>query len=275
MDRLDALLRRFSVRAHLFHSGTLCAATDFPEEPGTGQLHLLRRGRVRATQAGHAAIEVSEPSLLFYSRPLTHRFEPDPGLGADLACARVRIADGGANPLADALPSLVVMPLADLADTGALLEALFAEAFGAQCGRQAVVDRLFEVVLVRILRRLMQTASVDVGLLAGLAHPQLARALVAMHDRPAESWSLEMLAATAGLSRSAFAETFRRVVGCTPGDYLARWRVGLAQDLLRRGRPLKWIAGAVGYGSEAALSRAFKAHCGRTPRDWRRLAQAA
>src|SRR5688572_33238378 len=128
MDRLDALLRRFSVRAHLFHSGTLCAATDFPEEPGTGQLHLLRRGRLRASQSGHAAVDIAEPSLLFYPRPLMHRFEPDPDVGADLACARVRIADGGANPLADALPAMVVMPLADLAATGTLLAALSAQA---------------------------------------------------------------------------------------------------------------------------------------------------
>lgn len=59
----------------------------------------------------------------------------------------------------------------------------------------------------------------------------------------------------------------------TPGEYLARWRVGLAQDHLRRGRALKWIAGEVGYGSEAALSRAFKAQCGHSPRAWK--AQAA
>ena len=269
MDRLGALLQRFTVPAQLFHSGTLCAATDFPPEPGVGQLHLLRRGSITVAHDGAPTMEISEPSLVFYPRPLAHRFVPHARDGADLACARVRISGGAANPLADALPAIVVMPLAELEDTQSLLEALFHEAFGAQCGRQAVVDRLFEVVLIRILRRLMQTARVDVGLLAGLAHTQLARALVAVHERPAHAWTLEAMARTAGLSRSVFADAFRRTVGCTAGEYLARWRVGLAQDHLRRGRALKWIAGEVGYGSEAALSRAFKAQCGHSPREWK------
>lgn len=272
MDRLDALLQRFSVRARMFHSGPLCGITDFAAEPGQGELHLLRRGQVDVAHGTGPSLRVEEPSLLFYPRPLAHRLTPDACHGADLACARVRFDGGTANPLADALPAFVLMPLAELDDTGPVLEALFAEAFGAQCGRQAVVDRLFEVVLIRILRRLLQTGRADVGLLAGLAHPQLARALVAVHEKPAHDWTLEGLASTAGLSRSAFAGQFRRVVGCTPGDYVARWRVGLAQDWLRRGRPLKWIAGEVGYGSEAALSRAFKSHCGQSPREWRAVA---
>ena len=272
MDRLDALLQRFSVRARVFHSGSLCGVHDFAPEPGVGQLHLLRRGRVDVTHGNTPATIVEVPSLLFYPRPFAHRFATDVQVGADLACAQVRFDGGVANPLGEALPAVVHMPLAELEDTGPVLEALFAEAFGAQCGRQAVVDRLFEVVLIRILRRLLQTGRADVGLLAGLAHPQLARALVAVHERPAHTWTLDGLATTAGLSRSAFAALFRSTVGCTPGDYVARWRVGLAQDWLRRGRALKWIAGEVGYGSEAALSRAFKSHCGQSPREWRALA---
>lgn len=66
-----------------------------------------------------------------------------------------------------------------------------------------------------------------------------------------------------------FAASFREAVGRTPGQYLLGWRVGLAQQALRRGRPLKVVADEVGYGSEAALSRAFKAHCGLSPRAWK------
>jgi AraC-like DNA-binding protein len=275
MDRLDALLQRFAVRTQMFHSGARWGVHDFAAAPPRGPLHLLRRGRLEVT-AGRGPVQVvTEPTLLLYPRPYAHRFSTDPEGGADLTCAIVRFDGGTANPLAQALPEAVLMPLADLEGTSAVLEELFAEAFGAQCGRQAVVDRLFEVVLVRVLRRLLQARRVDVGLLAGLAHPQLARALVAVHERPAQEWSLAELATTAGLSRSAFAESFRRTVGCTPGEYLARWRVGLAQDHLRRGRALKWIAGEVGYGSEAALSRAFKAQCGHSPREWVRASAYA
>mgnify|MGYP003642257514 FL=1 len=106
-------------------------------------------------------------------------------------------------------------------------------------------------------------------MLAGLSHPRLRNALVAMHEEPTKTWTLEVLAERAGMSRSVFASTFRDVVGDTPGQYLQGWRIRMAQQALKRGRPIKIIAGEVGYGSEVALSRAFKAYTGMSPRQWR------
>jgi AraC-like DNA-binding protein len=269
LDRLDALLRHFSLQAEMFHSGALCGLTAFEADAERGQLHLVRRGPVTVRNPGAAPIAVTQPSLLFYPRPLAHRFLTDPDTGADLACAHVRFAHGGFNPLARALPSFVCLPLDALDDTAGLLDALFEEAFVPRCGRQAVVDRLFEVVLIRILRHLMQRGLVGEGLLAGLAEPRIAASLVAMHEAPAQAWTLDALARRAGMSRSAFATRFPALVGVPPMNYLAQWRLSLAQDALVRGTGLKRIATDVGYGSEAALSRAFKAHCGLSPRAWR------
>src|SRR5690606_3846402 len=149
------------------------------------------------------------------------------------------------------------------------------EAFERRCGHRAMVDRLFEVVMIQLLRQLMERGELRGGMLAGLGHARLRNAIVAMHEAPARDWSLEELAATAGMSRSVFAASFREVVGQTPGQYLQGWRVALAQPALRRGRPLKVVAGEVGYGSEAALSRVFKAHSGLSPRAWKRQATEA
>jgi transcriptional regulator GlxA family with amidase domain len=137
-----------------------------------------------------------------------------------------------------------------------------------------LLDRLFEVLLIQILRHLMDNGQAQVGMLAGLAHPRLRLAMIAMHERPAEEWSLEALAARAGMSRSVFANAFRDTVGCTPGAYLQRWRVALVQQALRQGRALKLIADEVGYGSESALSRSFKASCGLSPREWKQTQEA-
>jgi AraC-like DNA-binding protein len=81
------------------------------------------------------------------------------------------------------------------------------------------------------------------------------------------------MAATAAMSRSRFAATFLAVVGSTPGEYLARYRMAVAQDLLRRGRPLALVAEAVGYSGAAAFSRAFAVVCGCAPGAWRQQAQ--
>ncbi|AWV08651.1 AraC family transcriptional regulator [Marilutibacter maris] len=271
MDRLHALLQRFSVSAGMFHSGPLCGINEIPEHADAGQLHLIRSGIVEIRHGDDGRELIETPSLLLYPRPRAHRFLTDPERGADMACANVRLGATPDNPVTRALPPLVVMPLEQLPAGGAgVLELLFEEAFSGLCGHRHVVDRLFEVVLVMVLRRLMDQGRLDDGPLAGLADPQLARALTAMHDAPQNGWTLPELAARAGMSRSRFAEAFARTVGQTPMAYLAGYRIALAQDLLRRGRPLGLVAEAVGYGSATALSRAFSQHCGLSPRDWRK-----
>lgn len=268
-DRLDALLAHFPVRAQMFHSGALCGITDFSAQDDCGQLHLVRAGEIDVIHQGLPRQQVSEPSLLLYPRPQARRFVTATQGGADLACANLRFAGGSGNPIAAALPDFVCLPLASLNGADATLALLFSEAFGNNCGRSALVDRLFEVVLIQVLRHLMETNQVRGGMLAGMSHPKLRKTLVAIHEQPAREWSLEDLAEVAGMSRSVFANSFRFTVGSTPGAYLQSWRVRLAQLALRQGRQLKMIAVDVGYGSEAALSRAFKAQCGMTPREWR------
>lgn len=268
-DRLDALLQRFSVTARMFHSGPLCGVTDFYAFEDLGQLHLIKRGTVIVDYGKRKREQIDRPSIVFYPRPLKHRFVTDAQTGADMACANVSFNMGSANPLAQALPAVVILPLQEFG-ADAALELLFREAFAQNCGRQHVVNRLFEVVIIMILRKLMNRSVVDQGMLAGMAHPQLARTLIALHEAPARLWTLEKLAARAGMSRSHFATTFHEVVGTTPADYLARYRISIAQDLLRRGQAMKFIAEKVGYGSANALSRAFGALCGETPRAWKR-----
>jgi AraC-like DNA-binding protein len=267
-DRLASLLEHFSLSARIFHAGTLCGINDLPAEHGVGQLHLIRHGAVEVIHGDAVAARINEPSLLFYPLPMAHRFRSDPERGADFVCANVNFEGGAANPIAAALPAFVCRPLASLHGAEPVLNLLFDEAMAQFCGREAVLDRLFEIVLIQVLRHLMEDGSIRVGMLAGMAHPRLRLALVAMHDQPAHDWSLEGLAQQAGMSRSVFANTFRAALGCTPGVYLQRWRVGLAQRALLQGRSLKWIAIDVGYGSEAAFSRAFKASCGLSPRQW-------
>ena len=269
IDRLDALLQRFTVSARMFHSGPLCGVHDFAAREDQGQLHLIKRGPLQVVHGPRRRERIETPSLILYPRPMRHRFITDDVSGADMACANVVFSAGATNPLARALPDVVVMPLSDVEDARPVLDLLFREAFAQACGRQHVVDRLFEVVLVLILRTLMNRARVDDGLLAGMSHPQLARALIAMHEAPGEVWALDALASRAGMSRSHFAATFHRVVGLTPGDYLATYRVCLAQDLLRKGSSLKVVAEQVGYGSSAAFSRAFSSVCGQSPRQWK------
>jgi AraC-like DNA-binding protein len=90
-----------------------------------------------------------------------------------------------------------------------------------------------------------------------------------LHDRPTEAWSLESLAKEVGSSRSLLAERFNAFVGSPPMHYLARWRMQLAASLLASNLTMADVAQRVGYGSEAAFSRAFKRLVGVAPSAWR------
>jgi len=273
-DRLASLMAHFPVSARVFNAGALCGINVLQSDDVHGQLHLVRSGAVEV-RYGRSSMQVEQPSLLLFPRPLTHRFITDAERGADMVCANLSFEGGAGNPIASALPDLVCLPLADIMGAEPILGLLFEEAFDQRCGRVALIERLFEVVMIQVLRQLMETGELQGGLLSGLSHPRLRNALVAMHEAPAQEWSLDGLAHVAGMSRSVFATTFRETVGITAGQYLQGWRVRLAQKALLRGRPLKVIATEVGYGSEAALSRAFKAQTGQSPRRWKVSALAS
>ena len=268
MDRLAALMRHFPVSAHVFNAGPLCGLNSLPGDGVQGQLHLIRQGAVRVGYR-QQSIHIERPSLLLFPRPLAHHFVTDPLRGADMVCANLQFEGDQHNPIALGLPEVVCLPLEEIEDAEPVLTLLFTEAFEQRCGRLAVIERLFEVVMILVLRHLMERGEIRAGLLAGLAHPRLRNALVSMHESPAHEWSLEELASVSGMSRSVFANNFRETLGMTPGQYLQSWRVRLVQKALLLGRPLKMIVGEVGYGSEAALSRAFKMQTGQSPRQWK------
>lgn len=279
VDRLSPLLARFRVRTRLFHTGPLCGVTAFPAEAGRGFLHVLREGEmemeVRRPDGSSDRIAVTEPSLLFFPRPTEHVFVGAPTEESDFACATVELDGGAQHPLVRALPSVVVLPLAEVATLRPALDLLFAEVDDARCGHPILIDRLFEVVLIQLLRWMLdnpQRLALPPGLLSGLADERLALALSAVHEAPGEPWTLHALARTAAMSRSAFAARFKDVVGTTPADYLTEWRLTIAQEQLRAGTPVGTIAAELGYASASAFSRAFSQRLGCSPRAWLALA---
>lgn len=146
-----------------------------------------------------------------------------------------------------------------------LVELVDDEARSDQPGRDLVLSRLLEVLLIEALRSTGGSAAPP-GLLRGLADSRLAAALRRMHAAPAQAWTIASLASEAGLSRSTFFERFKREVGVAPMEYLLNWRVSLAKDLLQRGkRGLGEIAEQVGYGSASAFSVAFARSVGLSP----------
>jgi len=275
VDRLSTLLDRFHVRASLFHSGPLCGRSTFEAQPDRAFLHVLRRGQLQIVHAARTGaprrVVVDEPTLLLYPRALTHSFINPPQDGSDFTCATLRFDGGDRNPIVAALPALVQLPLDAVPGLRPALDLLFAETDRVRCGSRLLADRLFEVVLIQLLRWVIdhpQAVGVSSGLVMGLSDPRLARALVALHAAPQDDWSLAQMAAVAGMSRSAFAEAFKAVIGSTPAAYLTNWRLTVASTLLQAGQPQKLVAAELGFSTGSSLSRAFKQRFGSAPREW-------
>jgi len=251
----------------MFYSGRLCGTSPSLNEEAA-YLHVLRKGTLTVTHPNARPLVLDTPSILFFPRPHEHRVHGSEEEGAELVCATVEFGVGMLNPLIASFPEPFVVPLKALPELAAALDLLFAEAASELPGRQPALDRLFEYILVLLIRSALNARMVESGVLLGLADERLGKAIESMHTHPETPWSLEQLAQQAGMSRARFATHFREVVGMTPFDYLTNWRLGVAQTMLRKGKSLKLIASAVGYANATALTRIFTQRLGMSPSEW-------
>jgi len=291
-DLLSEILGRMQLHASVYASPTVCGdwQVDGSDHAGA-QFHLISRGSCYL----HLDSE-SEPrplrggDLCVFPRGGWHLLTPDrtpraPGsrLGvagtgpvADLVCGAFELDEGTPAALLDALPDVIVVP-AEQVDAGfrSLLHLLADEALSAKPGAKVVMDRLADALLVMVLRyHLSHSRQEPSGILAAIADPRLGRALLAIHQRPGHEWSLGVLAAQAGMSRTAFAARFVQVLGTTPMAYLTKLRMEEAKRLFNDpGNSVSRVAGLLGYETEAAFRRAFKRVVGESPGRVRRNAR--
>lgn len=138
-------------------------------------------------------------------------------------------------------------------------------------GQAAVLDRLFDLLLVALLRS-WHTREHDgrPGWLSAQSDPVVGPALGLIHDNPAHPWTIAELAARVGCSRATLARRFGEVVGEPPMTYLTGWRLALAADLLLEPEStIEAVAREVGYSTAFALSAAFKRERGISPKEHR------
>lgn len=192
------------------------------------------------------------------------------GERAQVAYAAMRVDAPLTARLIAELPDVIRVDAWDDGEAGvfqSVLRLLAREAEVIAPGGEAVMTRLADVLVIHVLRWWLRHADLaSTGWLAALRDPQIGRALGRMHAHPEYDWTLIELSRQANMSRSAFAERFTALVGAPPMRYLAAWRLEQAHaELLATTDPIASISSRVGYTSEAAFSRAFKRHHGRTP----------
>ncbi len=189
------------------------------------------------------------------------------------------LAGGRTNPVIRVLPPLIHFRGSDRGAARWLeptLRLLATEVASSSPGREMVLNRLVEVIFIQLIRAWIEDMPAGRGCwLGALRYPQLGGVLEAIHADPGASWTVASLAARAKMSRSAFAERFKSLVGDSPLGYLTRWRMQRAAGLLEsQDVPVKEIVAASGYASEAAFRTAFKRWAGASPGSYRARARA-
>jgi AraC-like DNA-binding protein len=192
-----------------------------------------------------------------------------------LVCGYLGCASAEDNPVLAALPTVLRL---NVRQSGAAewirtsFHYAVQEISAGRPGSETVLAKLSELLFVEAVRRYAETLPKgETGWLAGLREPYIARALALLHRDITRRWTVDDLGREIGLSRSALAERFIRLIGVPPIHYLASWRMQVAtQNLRNTSASLAQIAEIVGYDSEAAFSRAFKKRFGVAPATWRR-----
>jgi AraC-like DNA-binding protein len=195
------------------------------------------------------------------------------GAPTTVVCGSLSFERTSVKPITQLLPRFILIK-ADQAHTLAIhntMQVLASEMVGQAPGSQVVTTRLAEVLFIQALRAHIasEVAGHNKGWLRAIFDPQVGAALSAVHDNVGTPWTVESLAASASMSRSAFAVRFKELLGQTPLEYVTEWRMQKAIQILRqRDRKLIDVARLVGYESDAAFSKAFKRVVGANPGEY-------
>ena len=265
---------RWGIRYSAFGQPSFCAVLD-------GSCRLMVDGHVPLTlEAGDFVLLPATPGFAMsgFEPARLQRFDPNV---TSKVMGDIRHGTRGGQPdvrwlggwfafdspdtalLVSLLPS--VIHVRGVERLSVLVRLVGEEASERRAGRDLVLTRLVEVMLIEALRA-APGEDAPPGLLRGLADTCIAAAIRQMHGDIARSWTVAQLAKTAALSRSAFFERFSRIVGMPPMEYLLAWRMAVAKDLLRRQDDgISTVAELVGYGSASTFSTAFSRHVGQPP----------
>jgi AraC-like DNA-binding protein len=269
---------------HVMLNGGCWAQVDDESEPpmrleaGDAVIFAAGDAHYLGTEIGKR----SKPNMAIYYRP-TDRVLPfvlregGNGEAARFVCGYLGCDVRPFNPILETLPR--VMHVRQSSDSGALIHDLIRvalqESESPTAGSETILSKLSELMFLQAIRQHIDNLPDNsTGWLSGLRDRHVGAALVLMHGRPADAWTLDALAREVGLSRSMFAQRFSEMVGMPAMQYLSNWRLQIAAQMLTSQRlSIAEAAAKVGYDSEAAFNRAFKKRVGIPPGAWRRASQ--
>jgi len=244
----------------------------YPVRVRSGDCFLLPRGRAFRMASDMSLTPLD--AVTFLSTAQNGRINLYNGGGHFLSvCGHFVLAGDHADVLLGVLPSIVhIHKESDKAMLRWCVDQMMDELREPRPGNSLVIEHLAHMMLVQALRlHMAEGPKGGPGFLFALADKQASAAIKCMHDDPARRWTVQSLAESAAMSRTAFTLKFKQMVGTSPMEYLTHWRMLLAADRLSTSRDsISNISASLGYESESAFSTAFKRVMGCSPREYSR-----
>jgi len=301
-DGLSSVLLDVNVRSVVYCLSDFAASWGFSvEHSPVAKFHLILNGSAILAVGDAAPIPLTTGDLVLLPHGDGHTISDQPGspvrqldailadhpvdetgwlsYGGDgrhtrLLCGGFELDPALPDELAEFLPR--VMTLDSSTGLTRWLDPLFAlldeETHAKAPGAAAIYAKLADVFVTEALRSYLAAAD---GMTRLAQHvvpdPGIARVVKILRGRPQGRWSVDVMAQSAGMSRTAFTSRFRAVLGQPPMAYLTELRLRRAAGYLATTtKSVREIAHLVGYDNEASFSKAFKRLFGRPPGEYRR-----
>jgi AraC-like DNA-binding protein len=267
-DLLSHVLAQIRLTGDHVRSRSIAPSERLDLEAGAGYVLVITEGALQSEAADEGFCPVGTGDLVLLPVGPGNLRLVASDAGAVVIVCRFLFDPYGLRGMISALPRRIHIRYAEGAEwLDGIIPFLMIEVTDDEPGAALMISRIIDLIVIRTLRTWVHLGHGS-GWLGGLSDARIARALKVVHEKPLQRWSIETLAAAAGMSRSSFCERFAGLVGCSPLRYQNEWRLNLARDmLLRRDGRVGEIGLRIGYESEAAFSRAYKALFGRSPRD--------
>ncbi len=267
-DLLSQVLAKIRLTGDRVYSTRLEDAQQLPLDHNSAHVCLLQKGQLHIQCANQQAVMMAPGDVVLLPHAPSALTVTAVAGPATVVICRFWFDGASFQAMLFALPRLIHIKHTDAAQWAeGLLHFMLIEADHVQPGGALMVSRLIDLTVIRILRTWVQQGDAS-GWLGGLSDVRIARALRAIHQHPGQQWRIDALAAEAGMSRSSFCERFNALVGRSPLRYQNEWRLTLAKTMLAtHTNRVGEVGFAIGYESEAAFSRAYKAFFGRSPRE--------
>lgn len=295
MKPLQDVLALMQLNVNLYHNARVCGEWLIEEHSkGATCFHMSSQDGYALKVPGHGEWELKAGDLVIFPREIPHQMFPAsrfPGKGpqrhlsipeaqnipgTSMLCGAVSFRHHSHTRLLDALPPVLIIKKSEETPwLDHLFGLIHEESLHNSHLNNPTLSRLCELLITYAVRHFVENNGLsqtgapkqttgNQAFLALFAHPQISRALSAIHAQPGAPWTLERMAEKAAMSRTAFANTFREVGGMTPGDYLMWWRMQNAWKALEEGQSVIEVAERFGYRAEASFSRAFHSYFGTT-----------